>query len=214
MFSGLVQALGRVYLNEGSRFGFEWPDLAGSFVLGESIAVNGCCLTVVDFEDNVFYADLVDETLARTTMTIQERGDEVNLERSMAVGDSIGGHFVLGHVDGVGVVERASPNLRIVFDSRFASLVVEKGSIAIDGVSLTVVTALDDVIEVAIIPHTSEVTTLGSKVPGDKVNLEFDVLAKHVTRLMNAHLARLDRPGSNTSESSVTEIHGNNLLNI
>ncbi len=196
MFSGLVQAIGTVHSIQEHRFGFRWPGVSNSYSIGESISINGCCLTVVESNDDVFYADLVDETLIRTTMSHLKIGDFVNLERAMTVGDAIGGHFVQGHIDCVGTVVHESPNLQVSFDKTYGMLVVEKGSIAIDGVSLTVVKALSDQLEVAIIPHTNEVTTLGKKQIGQLVNLEFDMLAKHVTRVLEAHLARLVIPPS------------------
>lgn len=194
MFSGLVQKLGLVTEIDGNRFAFTWPKVQNPFEIGESIAVNGCCLTVVDFTDEVFYADLVPETIHRTTMAKLILNDQVNLERSMKVGDAIGGHFVQGHIDCVGTIVVGPPSLVVSFDPNYALLVVEKGSITIDGVSLTVVAVGADSIEVAIIPHTTKVTTLGEKVPGSLVNLEFDILAKQVTRITQAHLARLNIP--------------------
>ena len=149
---------------------------------GDSIAVNGCCLTVVDLGPGWWAADVVDETLARTTLGRLRDGDPVNLERPLRLSDRLGGHVVQGHVDGVGRVESPAPDLVVATaDTRY---VVEKGSIAVDGVSLTVVDVDDSRFRIAVIPHTAEVTTLGRRRPGDEVNLEFDILAKYVERLL------------------------------
>ena len=191
MFPGLVQEVGTLVTRDGSRYGFRWPGEA-TFVVGESIAVSGCCLTVVDSSAEVFYADLVEETLAKTHLGRLALGSSVNLERPMAAGDVFGGHMVLGHVDGTGRVVSPAPRLRISHAPEFDLFVVDKGSVAIDGVSLTVADHGKGWAEVAIIPHTAEVTTLGGKRPGDEVNLEFDVIAKYVARMIDA---RLGEPG-------------------
>jgi riboflavin synthase len=163
--------------------------------LGASIAVNGCCLTVVDWgsddgdiaceKPTWWAADVVDESYARTALGDLRIGDPVNLERPVRLQDRLGGHLVQGHVDGVGEIVSPAPDLRIrVRDLDLLRFVVEKGSVTVDGVSLTVVDPLDDGFTVAVIPHTAEVTTLGHKVAGDLVNLEVDVTAKYVERLL------------------------------
>ena len=149
-------------------------------------------MTVVDSSAEVFYADLVEETLTKTYLGRLALGSSVNLERPMAAGDVFGGHMVLGHVDGIGRVVSPAPRLRISHAPEFDLFVVDKGSVAIDGVSLTVADHGKGWVEVAIIPHTAEVTTLGGKRPGDEVNLEFDVIAKYVARMIEA---RLGEPG-------------------
>jgi riboflavin synthase len=182
MFTGLIEELGSLAEREGSRFTFGAEVVTDGAQVGDSISVNGCCLTVVELGPGRWSADVVDETLARTTLGDLQPGDPVNLERPVRASDRLGGHVVQGHVDGVGQVVSAAPDLAIrVADSRY---LVEKGSVAVDGVSLTVVDVADNVFRVAVIPHTAAVTTLGQLRAGDQVNLEFDVLAKYVERLL------------------------------
>ncbi len=183
MFTGLIEGLGRFKSNNGDRFTFSWPDNPSIYETGESIAVNGCCLTVVDFDGDKWTANVIPETLSRTNLGYLIPGDPVNFERPVKVSDRLGGHIVQGHVDTVGLVRRVAPDLVIGFDPSFARYVVEKGSIAIDGVSLTVVEAGNDFARVSIIPHTSSVTTLGTRDIGERVNLEFDIVAKYVERM-------------------------------
>ena len=196
MFSGIVEALGRVEAAEaegaGRRLALRWPgrDPAEPFVLGESIAVNGCCLTVVAAEGERFEAQAGPETLLRTNLGVLRPGDPVNLERSMRVSDRLGGHFVQGHVDTTAEVagRRAEGEWEFfrfrLTDPAWAELLVPKGSVAVDGVSLTVVEAGDNGFSVMLIPHTLGVTTLGGREVGDLVNIESDMLAKHVRRLI------------------------------
>jgi len=153
-------------------------------VPGASVAVNGCCLTAVARGDGWWEADVVDETLDRSTLGTLTVGDTVNLERPVELGGRLDGHLVTGHVDAAGRVVRPVPDLEVEIPARYGRYVVEKGSIAIDGVSLTVVGVSDRTVRVAVIPHTAEVTTLGRLRPGDAVNLEFDLLAKYVERLL------------------------------
>jgi riboflavin synthase len=155
-------------------------------VMGASIAVNGCCLTVVawDSAEGWWEADLSDETLLRTNLGRLGSGDRVNLERPVRLEDRLGGHLVQGHVDAVGEIVAPAPDLQVRMHPELLRYVVEKGSITVDGISLTVVKPLDDGFTVAVIPHTSDVTTLGSKGPGDTVNLEVDVMAKYAERLL------------------------------
>jgi riboflavin synthase len=152
--------------------------------IGDSIAVNGCCLTVVETGAGWWAADAVDETLARTNLVDLQPGDPVNLERPVRAADRLGGHIVQGHVDAVGEILEPAPELRISIPPELSRYLVEKGSITVDGCSLTVVEANDADFTIAIIPHTAEVTTLGSKGPGAKVNLEVDLVAKYVERLL------------------------------
>ncbi|MEV8290682.1 MULTISPECIES: riboflavin synthase [Streptomyces] len=193
MFTGIVEELGEVTavenLGDSSRFRLRGPAVTEDAKHGDSIAVNGVCLTVVDLAEGEFTADVMAETLKRSSLGALVPGSRVNLERPMAVGDRLGGHIVQGHVDGTGtVVEReASENWEIVKISLPADLtryVVEKGSITVDGVSLTVVDAGPDYFTISLIPTTLALTTLGIKQPGDPVNLEVDVIAKYVERLM------------------------------
>ena len=152
--------------------------------MGASIAVNGCCLTVVAWGDDWWEADVSDETFRRTSLGALRPGDPVNLERPVRLQDRLGGHLVQGHVDAVGSVVAPVPDLRVRMPDHLLRYVVEKGSITVDGVSLTVVEVLADGFTVAVIPHTCEVTTLGVRQVGDAVNLEVDVMAKYAERLL------------------------------
>ena len=193
MFTGLVADVGvveRVVPRQGgARLTIRPRTLAvDEFVLGESVACSGACLTVVERGGGLVSFDAVPETLARTTIGTWRPGTKVNLERALALGDRLGGHLVQGHVDVVGEVmsrraEGQGARLACSLPASIAPLVAEKGSIAIDGVSLTVATAGRDRFEVALIPETLTRTTLGDASPGTKVNLEADVLARHVARL-------------------------------
>ncbi len=187
MFTGIVEELGTVVARPTrNRFRFAATTVLDDVVEGASISVNGCCLTVVawDAAAGWWEADVVDESLERTNLDDLGPGDPVNLERPVRLSDRLGGHLVQGHVDGVGTVVSPAPDLRVRVPDGLARYVVEKGSITIDGVSLTVVDAGDDELSVAVIPHTCEVTTLGTRRPGDAVNLEVDVTAKYVERLL------------------------------
>ncbi|MFJ8854711.1 riboflavin synthase [Streptomyces sp. NPDC102437] len=193
MFTGIVEELGEVtaveQLADASRFRLRGPVVTEGAKHGDSIAVNGVCLTVVDLGDGEFTADVMAETLNRSSLGALDTGSRVNLERPMAVGGRLGGHIVQGHVDGTGhiVERRISENWEIVKVSLPAHLsryVVEKGSITVDGVSLTVVDAGPDYFTISLIPTTLALTTLGIKEPGDPVNLEVDVIAKYVERLL------------------------------
>jgi riboflavin synthase len=161
--------------------------LEGS-ALGDSIAVNGCCLTLVDQGPGWWEADVSAETLARTNLGSLAPGDPVNLERPVRLEDRLGGHIVLGHVDAVGEVVAPAPDLVVRVPGHLLRYIVEKGSVTVDGISLTAFGLDADTFQVAVIPHTAEVTTLGAKGPGAPVNIEVDVLAKHVERLLEPHL--------------------------
>jgi riboflavin synthase len=207
MFTGIVEGTGTVAAmaatgdGSGARLEVEAPWLAGDLRLGESVAVNGCCLTVAGPTPAGFAADLVAETLRRTALGRLAPGDVVNLERPMVLGGRLGGHLVQGHVDGVARVlggsggalsappvpkdvAGAGYELRIELPPQLQRYVVEKGSIAVDGVSLTVAGVGPGWFAVALVPHTLEVTTLGRRRPGDPVQLEVDVVAKYVERLV------------------------------
>lgn len=190
MFTGLIQAIGSVERIDGKRFGFRWPDFRRPYEVGESIAVDGCCLTVVAMTEDVFYVDVVDETIDRTIISTYSVGDKVNLEAAMAVGDSFGGHFVLGHIDTTGRVVTVGDRFKVEFDSNYSKFVVEKGSIAISGTSLTIASCQDGYVEIALIPHTKEVTTLGIRNIGDLVNLEFDTISKQVVKVAEAQFGQ------------------------
>ncbi|MCY7300883.1 MAG: riboflavin synthase [Ilumatobacteraceae bacterium] len=188
MFTGIVEEMGSVAAFEGTRLRITARLVLEDVKLGDSIAVNGCCLTLVEQGDGWWEADVSDETLARTSLRGITVGSPLNLERSVRLADRLGGHLVQGHVDGVGEVVQPVPDLQVRIPTELMKYVVEKGSITVDGVSLTVVSPTADTFTVAIIPHTSEVTTLGTKRPGDRVNIEVDVLAKYVERLLAGHV--------------------------
>lgn len=189
MFTGIVEELGTVVGRDGPRLRIGARTVLEGVGLGDSIAVNGCCLTVVAWGQGWWEADVSDETFRRTNLGDLRPQDPVNLERPVRPADRLGGHLVQGHVDAVGVIVEAAPELRVRMPSELARYVVEKGSIAVDGVSLTVVSPLGDGFTVAVIPHTAAVTTLGVKGAGDRVNLEVDVIAKYTERLLEAQLA-------------------------
>ncbi|WP_328497590.1 riboflavin synthase [Streptomyces sp. NBC_00414] len=193
MFTGIVEELGEVTavenLGDASRFRLRGPVVTEGARHGDSIAVNGVCLTVVDHEDGEFTADVMAETLDRSSLGALTVGSRVNLERPMAVGERLGGHIVQGHVDGTGEVIERKPSehweiVKISLPADLSRYVVEKGSITVDGISLTVVDAGPDFFTVSLIPTTLDLTTLGRKQPGDPVNLEVDVIAKYVERLL------------------------------
>jgi riboflavin synthase len=194
MFTGLVEELGSVRdlrRDDPARLAVACRHVVADGSVGASIAVNGCCLTMVEVDDAGFTADLAPETLARTTLGALVAGDPVNLERPVRLTDRLGGHLVQGHVDGVAtVVDRGadgdgSVRLTLAADPALLRHVVEKGSVTLDGVSLTVTGVDDDGFGVALVPHTLEVTTLGRRGPGAAVNLETDVVAKYVERLLD-----------------------------
>ncbi|HEX6417661.1 MAG TPA: riboflavin synthase [Acidimicrobiales bacterium] len=187
MFTGIVEELGTVSSTAPGRVRIAATTVLADASPGDSIAVDGCCLTVVALGDGWWEADVSDETLKRTTLGDRQRGDRVNLERPVRVQDRLGGHIVQGHVDGVGEIVDPAPDLRVRMPRELLRYVVEKGSVAVDGVSLTIVDVLDDGFTVAVIPHTAEVTTLGRKGPGERVNLEVDVTVKYVERLLSWH---------------------------
>jgi len=186
VFTGIVEELGSVAARNGSRLRIASNGVLDDSSVGASIAVNGCCLTVVQMGEGWWEADVSNETFLRTNLGALKTGDPVNLERPMAADGRFGGHVVLGHVDLVGEVVSPAPDLRVRIGRDQMHLLVEKGSITVDGVSLTVFALDDDSFQVAVIPHTANVTTLGARRTGDKVNIELDVLAKHVERLMTS----------------------------
>jgi riboflavin synthase len=187
VFTGIVEELGTIASRVGSRLRINARTVLEGSDLGASIAVNGCCLTLVASGDGWWETDVSDETYSRTNLSDTQAGDRVNLERPMALGERLGGHIVLGHVDGIGTVVNAAPNLRVRIPVNLMRYLVEKGSVTVDGISLTAFNLDSDSFEVAVIPHTAEVTTLGVRRPGDRVNIEMDVLAKHIERLIEPH---------------------------
>ena len=199
MFTGIVEELGTVESRSGSRLRIAARHVLVDSSVGASLAVNGCCLTVVQLGAGWWEADVSEETFARTNLGTLSAGDPVNLERPMSADGRFGGHIVLGHVDMVGEVVAPAPALRVRIGSEHMHLLVEKGSITVDGVSLTAFGLDHDSFEVAVIPHTASVTTLGARRRGDKVNIEMDVLAKHVERLL---ASRSGRGASGVAKSS------------
>jgi riboflavin synthase len=198
MFTGLIEEIGTVravtLAGGGAVVHFDASLVLSDIEIGASIAVNGCCLTVVEFDETSWAADAVPETLDRTNIGALAPGDQVNLERPLAANGRYGGHVVQGHVDAtaaiIGIEELADGSWRYTFElpPTLADYVVEKGSIAIDGISLTVAGIGPTEFSIAVIPHTHEVTTLGGRTVGDRVNLEADVLAKYVERLVRPSL--------------------------
>lgn len=192
MFTGLIEEMGAVRsLSRGTlgKLVVVAGTIASGVAIGDSVAVNGACLTVTSIDGNQISFDAVPETLSRTTIGDLRPGDSVNLESSLKAGGKIGGHFVQGHVDGVGVIESSrslgeSQVIRIDAPGEVLRYVVEKGSIAVDGISLTVASCDRRGITIAVIPHTLEATTLHAKRAGDKVNLEADILGKYVEKLL------------------------------
>jgi riboflavin synthase len=193
MFTGIVEELGTVVSRDGARLRIGARRVLEGARTGDSTAVNGCCLTVVDHDAEAGWweADVSDETYARTNLGSLEAGDPVNLERPVRLEDRLGGHLVQGHVDAVGEIVAPVPDLRVRMPAELLRYVVEKGSITVDGISLTVVEPLADGFTVAVIPHTAAVTTLGTKGPGAPVNLEVDVIAKYAERLLEGQLGAL-----------------------
>ena len=199
MFTGIVEELGEVLAVEdrggSAHFRLRGPLVTEGARHGDSIAVNGVCLTVVEAADGEFTADVIAETLARSSLGALTAGSPVNLERPMVLGGRLDGHLVQGHVDGTGTLTGRTDDgvVTVALPDGLGRYLVEKGSITVDGVSLTVVEAADDHFTVSLIPTTLELTTLGRKQPGDPVNLEVDVLAKYVERLLGY---RRDGPGN------------------
>ncbi|PWU48579.1 riboflavin synthase [Micromonospora globispora] len=199
MFTGIVEELGEVVRTtetggDSALLAIRGPLVTSDARHGDSIAVNGVCLTVVDVDGGVFTADVMGETLRRSALGALRPGDPVNLERAAALGSRLGGHLVQGHVDGVGEVLSREPapqweTVRFRLPAALSRYVVEKGSITIDGVSLTVAAVGDDWFAVGLIPTTLKLTTLGAKGVGEPVNLEVDVLAKYVERLLGDRVA-------------------------
>lgn len=194
MFTGLVAELGTVQRldrqGESYHLTVSAVKVMQNLKIGDSVAVNGACLTVVDMHDSVFTADVMPETVRLTNIGSLHAGDKVNLERTLRLCDGLDGHIVSGHVEGLGTIISRRPEgianvVEIAAEARLLRYILPKGSIAIDGISLTVTAVTDSSFSVAIIPHTAKETTLGFKGVGDKVNLETDIIGKYVERLLN-----------------------------
>jgi riboflavin synthase len=207
MFTGIVEEVGTVAAVEDQGDALRLTVRAGTVLedaaLGDSIAVNGCCLTVAERDGDTWTADVMQETLDKTSLSGVQPGDRVNLERAVTAHTRLGGHLVQGHVDGVGTVASRTPSehwemVEISMPPALSRYLVDKGSITVDGVSLTVVETRDDAFTVSLIPETLARTTLGSRRPGERVNLEVDVIAKHVERLL---AFRDGNAGGGTGES-------------
>ena len=202
MFTGVVEHIGTIeslpVQGDGGRVTVHAPTLTGSLAVSNSIAVNGCCLTIISVDNDKFSADLSGETLRKTSFGAEagalRASSRVNLEQPLTAAKEFGGHFVLGHVDGIGRVTHLQPEgenwwLGVQVPEDFARYIVPKGSITIDGVSLTVARWRQPIVEIAVIPYTYERTTLRDRKPGDAVNLEADILGKYVERYLEARVS-------------------------
>lgn len=199
MFTGIIEELGTIQTittaHDGARIVVQAPTILADAGIGDSIAVNGVCLTVVEKTSGTFAADVSAETLRRTSLKQIKANSKVNLERPMTPSARFGGHIVQGHVDAMGEFVSAKAEgegwiVRIGFPSQLGKYIVEKGSITVDGISLTVAALGDDWLEIAVIPHTWKVTNLATLKPGDAVNLEVDIIAKYVERMLQPHQAK------------------------
>jgi riboflavin synthase len=186
MFTGIIEEVGFVVQCVGGHISVECATVMSDMTLGASIAVNGVCLTAVDLRPDGFSADLAPETLDRTNLGDLKPGDRVNLERPLQLQTRLSGHIVQGHVDGTGVLEaRDEQGITVRAPQELDRFLVYKGSICLDGISLTIASVSDGVVKVAIIPHTWEATNLLNRQPGDRINIECDVIAKHVDKLLS-----------------------------
>lgn len=207
IFTGIVEELGNVQrLNKGSHsysLEVKAQRVLEDVKLGDSIAVNGVCLTVNQYSREYFTADVMPETVAKTTLQYLRQGMPVNLERALRLGDRMGGHLVQGHVDGVGsIIKKEKQDIAIVFTIKAPAAIIKysvpKGSIAIDGISLTLIDVATESFTVSLIPHTTQKTTLGLKQPGDLVNLESDIIGRYVEKLMKNNNENNRDSGINT----------------
>ena len=212
MFTGIVETTGSIQALDGDHGGLkltvEAPVMSAEFQQGDSVAVNGVCLTVVDHGDRAFSVEIVPETVSRTTFGNLQVGHRVNLERPLRLSDRIDGHLVQGHVDGVGriaALEERGNSLwyEVEIPADLAPFIIEKGSIALDGISLTIAGLTGNLAAVSIIPHTASITTFGSRQVGDEVNIEVDMIGRYVASLM--HTGRNAHPGEDPDVSPITE---------
>ena len=190
MFTGIIEEVGQFKSLDGGRIEISCQKILDDVKIGDSISTNGICLTVVDFGENFFAADVMPETVKKTSLAELKRGGIVNLERAVKLGDRLGGHIVSGHIDGVGKILSIRPEgnallIDVAAESHLLRQIAPKGSVALDGISLTVVDAGAENFSVSMIPHTRAVTNFKNKRVGSPVNIETDVLAKYVDRLLN-----------------------------
>lgn len=209
LFTGIIEEMGKLKKisrgNDSVRLTISGEAVLKDAKLGESIAVNGICLTVVQFNEYSFEVDVMAETLRKTTLEELKPGSLVNLERALRVGDRLGGHIVSGHIDDIGVItglirEDIAIIMEIKAPVEVMKYVISKGSIAVDGISLTVVDCTDEVFRVSLIPHTAKLTSVGHKKTGDRVNLESDIIGKYIERLTSFK----EKPGQRPGGSSLT----------
>lgn len=192
MFTGIIEGLGSIVMfdkktsnRSAAKMKIKLDKIAKGLKVGDSVAINGVCLTAVNISKGITEFEMIGETIKKTNLGSLERGDQVNIERSLKVGERLEGHFVLGHVDGVGIISTIEKQINqvqiwIKIPKELSKHVIKKGSITIDGISLTIVDKLKDQFSVSIIPHTMQVTNLGYKKIGDKVNIETDILGKYI----------------------------------
>lgn len=208
MFTGIVEEIGSVSaVKKGavqSRLVISGKKIFGDLKLGDSVAVNGVCLTATDISGSTFTADVMNETFSRSSLSSLKAGSRVNLERAMAANDRFGGHIVAGHIDGTGTITdiRRDDNAvwyTISADRSILRYIVEKGSVAVDGISLTVAKVNDSAFSVSVIPHTAKETVLSERKCGDKVNLENDIIGKYVEKFM-----RTDKTDEDAKKSTIT----------
>lgn len=194
MFTGIIQNIGKINgvekKGKSAKIIIEHESLLADIKVGDSVAVDGVCLTVVEFSQSMIKTDVSEETLRLTTLGTMKTGDKVNLEKSLTPSTQMGGHFVTGHIDGVGNIARKAAEgefatIDFNIPNELQNQIVKKGSVAVDGISLTVAEVLEDGFRVAIIPHTMKITTLSVKKVGDKVNIETDIIAKYVQRFLS-----------------------------
>ncbi len=190
MFTGIIEELGTLKKLSGGKITIACKKILKDMKIGDSISTNGICLTVTDFDDDNFCADVMPETIRRTSLENLKTGDIVNLERALQLNDRLGGHIVSGHIDGVGVIKsmKSESNAIVVTikaDKNLLRYIAEKGSVALDGMSLTVVSVSDIDFAVSLIPHTRDVTNFKIKKVGSLINIEVDVIARYTERLMN-----------------------------
>ncbi len=192
MFTGIIEGLGSIVMfdkktsnRSAAKMKIKLDKIAKGLKVGDSVAINGVCLTAVNISKGITEFEMIGETIKKTNLGSLERGDQVNIERSLKVGERLEGHFVLGHVDGVGIISKIEKQTNqvqiwIKIPKEISKHVIKKGSITVDGISLTIVDKLKDQFSVSIIPHTMQVTNLGYKKIGDKVNIETDILGKYI----------------------------------